>query len=76
MRTVMAKFRCDSVENQPSCEQKNVTLRPVTSGSDENKSFAKYTPSGLLQLSISYETPAVDYFNPGDEYYLNIQKVD
>lgn len=74
MYKIKAKFKCDHVEDSPEYQQKQVTLSPVISGSEENRSFARYTPSGLLQLSISYETPASDFFDPGEEYYLDIVK--
>lgn len=74
MSNIIAKFKCDNVEDHPDCQQKTIALSAVTSGSEENKSFSKYTPSGLLYLSVSYETTAVDFFVPGEEYYLNISK--
>lgn len=74
MSKIIAKFKCDNVEDHPEYQQKNITLSAVTSGSEENKSFSRYTPSGLLYLAINYETPAVDFFIPGEEYYLNISK--
>jgi hypothetical protein len=55
MAKVRAKFVCIGVEDQPTYEQKVVSFSAVTSGSEENKSFAKYTPSGNLQMWISYE---------------------
>lgn len=72
MKKVRAKFVCTCVEDQPTYEQKVVSFSPVISGSEENKSFAKYTPSGNLQLSISYQTPASEVFEQGKEYYLDI----
>lgn len=39
---------------------------------EENKSFAKQTPGGTLQMWISYETQASDAFEQGKEYYLDI----
>ena len=46
MTKVRAKFVCTSVEDQPTYEQKVVSFSAVISGSEENKSFARYTPSG------------------------------
>ncbi len=74
MNKIRAKFYCNNIEAFPTAKQKVVKLRAVTSGSEENKSFSKYTPSGLLELNISDETPAVDFFQPGEEYYLDIIK--
>ena len=71
---VRAKFLCFKVEDQPTYKQKTVNFYPVTSGSEENKSFAKYTPGGNAQLIISYETQAADFFKEGEEYYLDFVK--
>lgn len=72
MKTIRAKFACQNIEDQPTYEQKVVSFYPVVSGSEENKSFAKYTPGGNLQLIISYETQASNFFESGKEYYLDI----
>ena len=71
MTKVRAKFVCDSIEDQPEYEQKNVSFSAVIDDSEENKSFAKFTPSGILQMVISYETPASNAFEVGKEYYLD-----
>ena len=76
MQKIKAKFVCVSVVDQPAHQQKNVSFYPVVSGSEENKSFAKYTPSGSLQLVISYETTASEAFEEGKEYYLDIYVAD
>ena len=72
MSKVRAKFECVGIEDQPDSEQKEVSFVPVLQGSDENKSFSKYTPSGSLNLTISYETEAVNAFEVGKEYYLDL----
>lgn len=46
-----------------------VKLQPVTTGSEENKNFWKYTPSGELTMNIHGE--ASDMFNVGQEFYLD-----
>ena len=76
MNKVRAKFVCTGVEDQPFHKQKAVSFSAVTSGSEENKSFAKYTPFGNLQMWISYETRASDAFEQGKEYYLDISPVE
>lgn len=75
--SVKAKFKCWGVE-QPAegYENTTVTLQAVTYGSEENKSFSKYTPSGTVTLSISPETQAHDYFKPGKEYYLTFDEAE
>lgn len=75
MTKIRAKFMCTWIEDQPIYEQKIVSFSAVTSGSEENKSFAKYTPSGNLQMYISYETMASKAFEQGKEYYLDILPV-
>lgn len=71
--SVRAKFTCIGV-SLDAYENKNVSFLPVVSGSEENKSFSKYTPSGSLQLNISPETSAYDYFEQDKEYYLDLSK--
>lgn len=46
-----------------------VLLQPVTSGSEENKTFWKYTPSGKLEMSVLKEVG--DMFEIGQEFYLD-----
>jgi len=72
--SVKAKFRCASVKDTGT--QKQVELYPVHSGSEENKSFAKYTPGGTLNMTIDYETEAVNFFEPQKEYYLTFEKAE
>ena len=49
-----------------------VEATPVISGSEENKSFSKWTPSGKLELNITDETPAYGQLKAGDEFYMDI----
>lgn len=56
-----AKFKCQSVQNFE--HSKSAQLTAVYGNSEENKDFAKATPSGSF--------PAIDYFKPGKEYYLD-----
>lgn len=76
MSKVRAKFVCDAVSNNEEYQQKNVSLIPVIDGSEENKSFSKYTPAGSVQLTISHETKASDFFEEGKEYYLDFTKAE
>ncbi len=71
MPQVRAKFVCTGITDSPEYQNKSVSFSPVINGSDENKSFSKYTPSGSLHLSISYETEAINFFEQGKEYYLD-----
>ena len=71
---VLAKFIVTSVTRYDEYENTNVELTPVIEGSDENKSFSKYTPAGQISLTISDETDAVDYFEENKEYYVKFTK--
>lgn len=71
MSAIKAKFNCDSVLKNSYCEM--VSMSPVISGSEENNSFSKSTPSGKLELSISNEN-IYGYFIPGKQYYLTIEE--
>jgi hypothetical protein len=68
MRT-RCKFKCDSVTDHG--EAKSVVLTPVTSGSDENKTFWKYTPGGRFEMT--WVNPNVG-FKPGKEYFIEIEE--
>ena len=51
-----------------------VKMMPVTSTSDENKEFFKWTPSSLLEMGLV--NPAVlEDFVPGKEFYLDFTEV-
>ncbi len=68
--TTRAKFRCDrfsTVEYGHGTLQYEYIFYPVTSGSEENKSFWEYTPAGELRMVTSKKL----YFEPGKEYYLD-----
>ena len=73
--TVRAKFVVDSVLHTSGRGVK-VELQPVTSGSEENKNFWKYTPSGKLEMWMSEGVPAADQFEPGQQYYLDFTLAD
>jgi len=74
MEKVRAKFYCNTVTDKPELEQVFVSMGVVTNGCEENKSFFKYTPSGLMTLVIGYDTPASGFFEEGNEYYLDISR--
>lgn len=77
LQTVRCKFRCNSVSKrldygyQKPTEPKflfNYEFSAVTDGSEENKRFFAYTPSGSLNVGALRE----DLFEPGKEYYIDI----
>jgi hypothetical protein len=65
---VRAKFKVDNIVNYGS--QKTVNMTPVTSGSEENKSFSLWTPTGSLSIRIT-NPEAFDKFEVGKEYYID-----
>lgn len=69
---ILCKFNCGHIGTAPGSDHKQITFRAVTSGSEENKSFSKYTPAGQLTLTVSPETPAYDAFKEGKDYFLTI----
>lgn len=70
---VRAKFKVDSITLY--AESRSVKMSPVTSGSEENKSFSKWTPSGSLEINIS-NPDAYDKFEQGKEYYIDFSPAD
>lgn len=70
---IRAKFQVESVLQQKGTQV--VTARPVMGGSDENKSFSKWTPSGKLEMQITDETPAFDMLKPGQEFYMDLTPI-
>jgi hypothetical protein len=52
-----------------------VVFTPVASGSEENKTFWKYTPSGKLEMQIDNPL-AVAGLRLGAEYYLEFTEVN
>ena len=70
--TLAAKFKVGSVTNFGNDNQ-NVNLSPVINDKEENKSFSLYTPSGKIEMHIT-NPDAIDFFVPGDEYFVNFIK--
>lgn len=65
---VRAKFQVYEVAKTLSGHK--VVLQPVTSGSEENKEFFKWTPSGKIEL-YCINDKAVEQFEVGKEYYVD-----
>jgi len=69
---VRAKFYVESkteVNGTPN-HGFQIAMRPVISGSDENKQFFQYTPGGKLELS-TINASAAEQLEVGKEYYLD-----
>lgn len=69
--SVRAKFQCNSISKSPDNSTAVVNLMAVTTGSVENESWSKYTPSGQLQMVIS-NPAAFEQFEQGKEYFIDI----
>lgn len=74
MTKVRAKFKCNSVEEYAG-GSKEAKLSAVYSSKGENAQFTHATPSGNLSISIDSQTEAVEFFKPGEEYYLDFSVV-
>ena len=69
-----AKFKCESVTDYGG--RKNATLNAVTTDyTSENQEFNEYTPAGKIDILID-KSGAMNYFQPGKEYYLDFTEAD
>lgn len=68
------KFKCTHVEAQGSTNdpQQYARFEAVISGSPENESFFRWTPSGTLSLG----TVRSGQFEAGKEYFIDISPAD
>lgn len=67
---VRAKFKVTQINKDIEAKTGTVILEPVIGGSDENKAFFRYTPSGRIQMNILNES-AINQFKLGNEYYVD-----
>ncbi|GAB3511750.1 hypothetical protein [Emticicia fontis] len=72
--SVRAKFKVNSLEHLEGGNKK-VKLSAIYGKEGENADFTKYTPCGNTDMMITPETPANEYFEPGDEVYVDFTKV-
>ena len=72
MDKVRCKFSCVNVETANN--QSMIKLQAVTTGSEENDSFFKYTPWGNLEFGWIDEQKASQMFTVGKEYFIDIMK--
>lgn len=66
--SVRAKFKVDSVTNNE--HGGSVKLSPVTSGSEENEKFFKWTPWGAIEIG-TVNADALQQFKPGAEFFVD-----
>lgn len=64
------KFKCKS-KTEFDDGLANIHMEPVQEGSEENKQFFKYTPSGFFDLT-SINPEVAKEFQVGKEYYIDI----
>jgi hypothetical protein len=72
--TILAKFKVGSVTDFGN-NNHDVAMSPVTSGSEENKSFSKWTPSGKIEMHIT-NPECIGFFQAGEEYYVEFRKAE
>lgn len=69
--SVRAEFHCNAINKSPDNSTAVAHLIVVTTGSAENESWSKYTPSGQLQMVIS-NPAAFEQIELGKEYFIDI----
>jgi hypothetical protein len=79
MAAMRAKMKLNHIDPGMGCE--TLFFNPVAAssypsdGSDENNTYARYSPSGQLVLTVA--NPALlGKFMVGQEYYLDFTKAD
>lgn len=75
MKKVRAKFNCHYIQKNEESRGITVNMLAVTDGSEENKSFSEFTPSGQLSIVID-KGEAKEYFEEGKDYYLDFTKAE
>jgi len=79
MATVRAKFRCQFENTRKHGPQPEASTRVYEflavfdDGTPENERYAKYTPTGKLEMAV--DNRAVS-FQPGKSYYLDFTEAD
>lgn len=67
--TTRAKFYLYSKTEYTGDSATQLVFQAVISGSPENDSFFKWTPSGKLEMSVKPEV--AEQFKLGEQYYLD-----
>lgn len=75
-----AKFKINHIDKRNAPGQETLYFNPVSrssaypeDGSDEDNTYAKFSPSGMLSLTIA--NPAlIGKFAEGETYYLDFTK--
>ena len=73
---MVAKFKVTKIEQAHNSETQQITMMAVTDkpfnpdGESDDNSFAKWTPSGELRMTIT-NPKLVGVLKEGQKYYLN-----
>ncbi|MGM0882617.1 MAG: hypothetical protein ACQEXQ_16440 [Bacillota bacterium] len=77
--SVRAKFYCaekrEHANHVNTEKMETVVLQPIMNGSEENKRFYKYSPSGKIELCIM-NPEAAKQFEVGKSYYVDFTPAD
>ena len=73
---VRAKFKVASITSFPGQQAKSFKLCAICDDTtEENRKFAKYTPSGTLEMWVD-NPPAAEVFEQYKEFYLDFIPVE
>jgi hypothetical protein len=73
---IMVRAKFTVVEKTETADASfSVRLTPIINGSEENKSFYKWTPGGQIQLS-TINKDAAEQLQPGKSYYVDFTKAE
>lgn len=74
MDSVRGKFVLQvNSQNMWSPTARVLKFSAVCNGTEENQNFHKYTPSGVLEMTVDNPS-ALEFFELGKEYYLDFTK--
>lgn len=73
-KMVRCKFEC-TTKSEELDGSASVTFNAVCDGSEENKTFFKYTPGGYLSFS-TINPVAAKQIEQGKEYYIDISPAE
>lgn len=74
---VVAKMVCNAIDSskQQYGNFNKVRLGAIYGTEGENKDFTAATPAGECWMSIDSSAPALQFFEPGAQYYVTFTKV-
>ncbi len=80
MPAMRAKVKCDSVTTREGCEMLEFLAVCKTGsypadGSDEDNTYAKYTPSASFKITVA-NPGLLGKFKPGQKYYVDFTEAE